>query len=155
MLKTEGDISGGYREKLDQPIVHGWGVEACCPAFPLPEPVQVPGLWWQRKNTSRQSQQNFFHQNKVVRIDWPVRSSDMSTIENVKDIFGQSARCIILASRNLQALKAVIHKESRLIHRYQITGIKKLMHKTSTRPNLWLTGTHVLLKAFSSSKPDI
>ena len=36
--------------------------------------------------TSRLNQQN---QNNVVRIDCPVRSSDMSTIENVKDIFGQ------------------------------------------------------------------
>ena len=30
----------------------------------------------------------FFHQNNVVRIDWPVRSSAMSTIEHVKNIFG-------------------------------------------------------------------
>ena len=80
MLSTEGDISGGYRGKLDQPIVHGWGVEACCPASPVPEPVQVPGLGWQCHNTSRQNQQNFFHQNNVVGIDWPVRSSDLSTI---------------------------------------------------------------------------
>ena len=32
----------------------------------------------------------FFHQNNAVRIDWPVGSSDMSTIEHVKDIFGQN-----------------------------------------------------------------
>ena len=45
MLKTEGDISGGYGGKLDQPIVHGCDFEACCLAlFPVPEPVQVPGL---------------------------------------------------------------------------------------------------------------
>ena len=30
----------------------------------------------------------FFHQNNAVRIDWPVRSSAMSTIEHVKNIFG-------------------------------------------------------------------
>ena len=37
MSKAERDRSGGYiyREK------HGLGVEACCPAFPLPEPVQA------------------------------------------------------------------------------------------------------------------
>ena len=44
MLNTEGDISGGYKGKLDEPIVLGLGVEACCPAFPVSEPVQVPGL---------------------------------------------------------------------------------------------------------------
>ena len=33
MLKTEGDRSGGYSGKLDEPIVHGWGVEVCWPAF--------------------------------------------------------------------------------------------------------------------------
>ena len=44
MLKTEGHRSIDHRGKLDQPIVHGYGVEACCPVFPVPEPVQVPGL---------------------------------------------------------------------------------------------------------------
>ena len=44
MLKPEGDISGGYSWKLDEPIVHGRGVEVCCPALPVKEPVQVPGL---------------------------------------------------------------------------------------------------------------
>ena len=33
ILKTEGDRSGGYRGNLDQSIVHGWVVDACCPAF--------------------------------------------------------------------------------------------------------------------------
>ena len=87
MLKAEGDKSGGYSDKLDQRIVHGWGVKACCPAFTVLEPVQVPDLWWQRQNESRQNQQNFFHQNNVVRIDWSVPSLDMSTIEHVKDFF--------------------------------------------------------------------
>ena len=36
-----------------------------------------------------------------VRIEWPVRSSDMSTIEHVKDIFGQRVLHIILAQKNL------------------------------------------------------
>ena len=44
MLKPEGDISGGYSWKLDEPIVHGRGVEVCCPALSVKEPVQVPGL---------------------------------------------------------------------------------------------------------------
>ena len=55
--------------KLDQPVVH---VEACCPVFPVPEPVQVPGLGLQRQNTSSQNQQNFFPHKNVVRIDWSV-----------------------------------------------------------------------------------
>ena len=51
-------------------------VEACCPAFPMPEPVQVPGLGLTaRTNLARIS--------KIVRIYWPVPSSDMSTIGNV------------------------------------------------------------------------
>ena len=37
----------------------------------------------------------------VVRIDWPVRASDISTIEHVKDSFGQRVGHIILAPRNL------------------------------------------------------
>ena len=35
---------GGYSGKLDEPIIHGWGVKTCCPAFPVPEPVQEPSL---------------------------------------------------------------------------------------------------------------
>ena len=46
---------------------------------------------------------NSFHQNNVVRNDWPVPSSDMSTIEHVKESFGQRARLIILALPNLQS----------------------------------------------------
>ena len=76
-------------------------VEACCPAFPVPEPVQVPGLGLTaRTNLARIS--------KIVRIYWPVPSSDMSTIGNVKDFVGQRVQRIILAPRNLQALN-VIH----------------------------------------------
>ena len=33
ILKTEGDRSGGYRGNLDQSIVHGCVVDACCPVF--------------------------------------------------------------------------------------------------------------------------
>ena len=44
MFKTEGDRSGGYRGENDHSIVHGRGVEACCHAFPVPEPVPEPGL---------------------------------------------------------------------------------------------------------------
>ena len=33
ILKTEGDRSGGYRGNLDQSIVHGRVVDACCPAL--------------------------------------------------------------------------------------------------------------------------
>ena len=44
MLNTESDRSGGYREKLDQLILLRRGVEACCPALPLSEPVHVPDL---------------------------------------------------------------------------------------------------------------
>ena len=153
MLKTEGDRSGGYSGKLDEPIVHGWGVDACCPAFPLPEPVQVTSLGWHRQNISRQNQQNFFHQNNAVRIDWPVPSSDISTIEHVKECFGQRVRRITLAPRNLQALNAALQKESRLTPRYQ----KHQNYSEYVKPVLicgWL-GTHSLLKAFSSFQPDI
>ena len=59
-----------------------------------------------------------FHQNSVVHINWPVHSLDRSTIEHVKDIFGQRVGCIILAPRNLQALNGALQKESRLIPRY-------------------------------------
>ena len=45
----------------------------------------------QAQSTSRQNQQKIFQPNNVVRIDWPVLSSDMFTIEQVKDIFGQMA----------------------------------------------------------------
>ena len=62
---------------------------------------------------SRQNQQIFFH--NVVRIDWPVPSSDMSTIEHVKDFFGQGVRPIILVLRNLQARNAAWQEELRLI----------------------------------------
>ena len=41
----------------------------------------------QSQNTPCQNQQNFFHHNNAVRIDWPVPSSDMSTIEHVKEFF--------------------------------------------------------------------
>ena len=80
MLKLWGWQVWWLQREIDQPILHGWGVEACCPAFPVPEPMQVPGLGWQCHNTFRQNHQNFFHQNNVVRIDWPVRSSDRSTV---------------------------------------------------------------------------
>ena len=33
ILKTEGDRSGGYRGNLDQSIVLGRVVDACCPAI--------------------------------------------------------------------------------------------------------------------------
>ena len=111
-------VPGGYSKKLDKPIVHGWGVEACCPAFPVPEPMQEPSLRWQRQNTSRLNQKNCFHQNNVVRIVRSVPSLDMSTIKHVKEIFGQRVWRIILALRNLQALNAALQEESRLIHRY-------------------------------------
>ena len=41
----------------------------------------------QSQNTPRQNQQNFVHQNYAVRIDWPVPSSDLCTIEHVKENF--------------------------------------------------------------------
>ena len=41
---TEGDKSGGYRGKLDQSTVHGYGGEACCLAFPVLESVPVSCL---------------------------------------------------------------------------------------------------------------
>ena len=63
----------------------------------------------------------------VVRIDWPVRSSDMSATEHMKDIFGQRIRHIILAPRNLYALNAALQEESRLITKYQITRIIQSM----------------------------
>ena len=44
MLKTESGSLVDLEETLDQSSVHGWGVEACCPAFPVPEPVPVRGL---------------------------------------------------------------------------------------------------------------
>ena len=44
-----------------------------------------------------------FHPSNVVRIDWPVRSLDLSTIEYAKDIFGQRFGRIVLTPRNLQA----------------------------------------------------
>ena len=73
---------------------------------------------------SCQNKQIFFHQNNVVRINWPVPSSDMSTIEHVKDFFsGQRVRRIILALRNLQARNAALQKELKLIPRYQIIRI--------------------------------
>ena len=132
MLKIEGDRSGGYSGKLDEPIVHWWGVQACCLALPEPEPVQVPGLGWQIQNTSRQNQQDFFHQNKAVRIDWPVDSSDMPTIDHAKDIFGQMVWRIILALRNNQALDAALQEESRLNPRYQTTRIMQNKCKSSS-----------------------
>ena len=41
----------------------------------------------QSQNTPRKNQQHFFHQNNTVHADWPVHSSDMSTIEHVKEFF--------------------------------------------------------------------
>ena len=50
------------------------------------EPVQVPSLGCKtRTRLARIS--IFFHQNNDMRMEWPVPSSDVSTIENVKDIF--------------------------------------------------------------------
>ena len=54
----------------------------------------------------------FFHQNNVVRIDWLVGSSDMSTIEHVKDILDIGSNT---ALRNIQVLDAALQEESRLI----------------------------------------
>ena len=116
MFKTEGDRSSDYTEKLDQQIVHGWGVQVCCPAFPVLEPVQVPDLGWQRQNTSCQNQQSCISMLCTL-------TSDMSPIEHLKDIFGQRVRHKILAQRNLYALNVPLQEESRLIPRYQITRI--------------------------------
>ena len=135
MLKTEGDKSGGYRGKLDQPIEHGWGVEVCCPAFPVPEPVQAPGLGWQHQKTSCQNQQILCYQNNVVHIIWSVYSSDMSTIKHVKNIFEQRVRGIIWAPRNLQALNVMSKEESRPIPRYQITRSMRSQCKSYVAAN--------------------
>ena len=75
MLKTKGDRSDGYRGKLiSQSNMDEVRSYLSC---------AVPGLGWQCQKTSGKKQQNVFCQNNGVRIDWPVRSSDMSTIEHV------------------------------------------------------------------------
>ena len=112
----------------------------------MPEPVSVPvpGLGWQRQNTSRQNQQNVFHPNNAVCTDWPVGTLDRSTIEHVKDIFGQRTRLIMLAQRNLPALNAALQEESRLIPRYtspELFGVCE----TSASPNLRLKGDTLVL----------
>ena len=78
ILKTEGDRSGGYRGNLDQSIVHGRVVDACCPAICCARTIASTG---QAKDTSRRISK--LYQNNDVCIDWPLRSSDMSTVEHV------------------------------------------------------------------------
>ena len=54
----------------------------------------------------------------------------MSTIEHVKDIFGQRVQRIILALRNIQVLYTGLQEESRPIPRYQITQIMQNQFKS-------------------------
>ena len=71
-----------------------------------------------------------------MRFDWPVRSSDMSTVANVLDIFGQIVRRIILAPRNIQALDAALQKESTSGDPVELSGVCD----ADVSPNLPLTG---------------
>ena len=117
MLITEGGRSGGYS-----------GNEACCPAFPVPE----LGRMTTPEHTSPESAK--FHQSYVVRIDWPVGSSDMSTIEHVKDIFGQRVRHIILALINI-SMRRYRRNRGRSV------GTKSHeLCETNSSPNLRLKG---------------
>ena len=77
-FKNRGRKSGGYRGNLDQSIVHGRVVDACCPAIFCARTSASTG---QVKDTS--SRISKLYQNNDVCIDWPLRSSDMSTVEHV------------------------------------------------------------------------
>ena len=70
MLKIEGDKPGGYREKLDQPTVHGCGVEPCCPAFPVPEPASTRPRMTTPEHISPESAKFLSSEQYVVSIDW-------------------------------------------------------------------------------------
>ena len=82
ILKTEGDRSGGYRGNLDQSIVHGRVVDACCPAICC---VRTSASTGQAKETSCRISK--LYQNNDVCIDWPMCSTDISTVEHVYDMF--------------------------------------------------------------------
>ena len=75
MFTTYDHRSGGYTGTLDQPSVHGYGVEVCCPAFLCENQWQ-----YQAWEDNARTHLTRISKNNVVRIDWLVRSSDMSTI---------------------------------------------------------------------------
>ena len=75
MFKTYDYRSGAYRGTPDQSSVHGWGVEVCCPAFLCEKQWQYQAL-----DDNARIHLTRISKNNVVRIDWSVRSSDMSKI---------------------------------------------------------------------------
>ena len=73
--------------------LHGWGVKVCCPAF------LCENQWQYRAyDDNTRTHLTRTSKNNVVRIDWSVRSSDMSTILTCLWHFGQRDYRIIMAS---------------------------------------------------------
>ena len=129
MIKTEGERSGGYSGKLDESIVQGWGVEALCPAFPLPEPVQVhaPSLGCKARTHLARISKTSFIITMLCALTGQYPHQTCLQLNMWRNFLKKRVWFIILSLSNLKALNAVLQEESRLIPWYQITRIIQSM----------------------------
>ena len=73
--------------------------------------------------------QQFLQHNNVDHLDWPARSPDLSPIEHVWDILGQSVRQSVPRPRTLQTLGAALQEEWRRIPQLQIARLIRSMRR--------------------------
>ena len=149
ILQTDGDRSGGYRGNIDQSIIHGCFVGACCPAF-----------WYARTSVSTGQTKddnaaihltesaNF---TKTMMCAFTAYCIHQTCLQlNICKTFWTEVRCIILATINPQAGDATLQEDWTTNHQ-NYSNYAKPVGVLICR--CW--GTHSLLKAFWSSKRDI